>query len=63
MPRYFNTTGPCELYRTYVSPPLARLPELAPFIERKQYFVLHAPRQTGKTTAMRTFAGSGSAGL
>ena len=32
------------------------MPELAPFIERKQYFVMHAPRQTGKTTAMRTFA-------
>lgn len=34
------------------------MPDLAPFIERKQYFVLHAPRQTGKTTAMRAFAKS-----
>jgi hypothetical protein len=34
----------------------ARLPELGRFIEREQCFVVHAPRQTGKTTAMRTFA-------
>ena len=58
MPRYFNTTGPCELHRNYVSAPLARVPEVNLYIERKQYFVLHAPRQTGKTTAMRTFAAS-----
>lgn len=25
-------------------------------MDRKQYFVLHAPRQTGKTTAMRRLA-------
>lgn len=33
-------------------PPEARLPDLATFVERELYFVLHAPRQTGKTTAM-----------
>ena len=34
----------------------ARLTDVTPFVERKQYFVLHAPRQTGKTTAMRGLA-------
>jgi hypothetical protein len=58
MPRYFNTTGPCEPTRHYFLPTAVRMPDLAPFLERDQYFVLHAPRQTGKTTAMRTFAAS-----
>ena len=56
MPRYFNTTGPCDPTEHYFLPTAVRMPDLAPFIERKQYFVVHAPRQTGKTTAMRTLA-------
>ena len=56
MPRYFNTTGPCDTRRHYLLPPMARLPALQQFIDREQYFVVHAPRQTGKTTAMRAFA-------
>ncbi|MBL8616773.1 MAG: ATP-binding protein [Deltaproteobacteria bacterium] len=56
MRRSFNTTGPCDPARHYMLPPVARLPDMAPFIEEQLYFVLHAPRQTGKTTAMRAFA-------
>ena len=56
MERYFNTTGPCDPRWHYMLPPEARLPELNHFIERRQYFVLHAARQTGKTTAMRALA-------
>lgn len=37
-------------------PALRRLPELRELVEEKKYFVLHAPRQVGKTTALRTFA-------
>lgn len=37
-------------------PPGQRLPDLMRLIERDQYFVLHAARQVGKTTAMRAFA-------
>jgi hypothetical protein len=37
-------------------PPRARLPDLLPFVEQQLYFVVHAARQTGKTTAMRAFA-------
>jgi hypothetical protein len=56
MPRYFNTTGPCDPAAHYYLPTAERLPNLQIYIDRQQYFVLHAPRQTGKTTAMRTFA-------
>jgi AAA-like domain len=56
MPRFFNTTGPCDLHRHYMLPAEARLPQLSRLIAQEQYFVLHAPRQTGKTTAMLTFA-------
>ncbi len=56
MPRYFNTTGPCDPARHYYLPTGTRLPDLRPFLDRDPYFVFHAPRQTGKTTAMRTLA-------
>jgi len=32
------------------------MPDLLPFVEQQLYFVLHAARQTGKTTAMMAFA-------
>ncbi len=56
MPRTFNTTGPCDEARHYMLPAEARLPDLVPWVEEQLYFVLHAARQTGKTTAMRAFA-------
>ena len=36
--------------------PLARLSQLTGLIEQRGYFVIHAPRQTGKTTAMLALA-------
>jgi hypothetical protein len=56
MPRFFNTTGPCDPRQHYMLPAEARSPGLLALVERAQYFVLHAPRQVGKTTAMRAFA-------
>jgi hypothetical protein len=56
MPRYFNTTGPCDPGLHYMLPATARLPNLRPFFDKKLYFVVHAPRQTGKTTAMQSVA-------
>jgi len=52
--RFFNTTGPVEPDEHYALPPLARLDrdELDLLIAQKRYFVLHAPRQTGKTSAL-----------
>ena len=37
-------------------PPEPRLPEAREYIERGFYFVLHAPRQSGKTTVLETLA-------
>src|SRR5258708_39790464 len=37
-------------------PASARLPEVPELVARKQYFVVHAPRQTGKTTTLRALA-------
>ena len=38
-------------------PPERRIPNLEAMIDEKLYFVLHAPRQLGKTTAMRMITG------
>jgi energy-coupling factor transporter ATP-binding protein EcfA2 len=37
-------------------PPLPRLPQARGHVEKGDYFVLHAPRQSGKTTFLRHFA-------
>lgn len=37
-------------------PPEPRLPGVRAMIGQRQYFVVHAPRQTGKTTALATLA-------
>jgi hypothetical protein len=50
MKRFFNTTGPCFPERHYMVDPLKRLKGVVPLIEQGQYFVIHAPRQSGKTT-------------
>jgi len=34
-------------------PPARRIPRVRGVIDQMQYFVLHAPRQTGKTTILR----------
>jgi ATPase family associated with various cellular activities (AAA) len=56
MPRHFNTAGPCKPDIHYMLPPMARLPGLERLIDQQNYFVIHAPRQTGKTTAMLALA-------
>lgn len=57
MPRQFNTAGPNVAADHYTLPPLERLPPDAPeLVEQGYYFVLHAPRQSGKTTAMLALA-------
>ena len=52
--RFFNTAGPVNPVDHYCLPPLERLQldEVFLLIEQKKYFVLHAPRQTGKTSAL-----------
>ena len=48
--RFFNTEGPVVLEEHDCIPPLDRfdLGDILKLIRRKKYFVLHAPRQTGK---------------
>ena len=52
--RFFNTSGPVVQARHYSIPPLERLDldEVLRLIRDDRYFVLHAPRQTGKTSAL-----------
>ncbi|MFN9175146.1 MAG: ATP-binding protein [Synechocystis sp.] len=56
MPKWFNTAGPCKADIHYMLSPTARLPELRLLIDQQNYFVIHAPRQVGKTTAMLALA-------
>ncbi len=54
--RFFNTAGPCDARFHYMIPAAERLPEAPGIIARGGYFVVHAPRQTGKTTTLRALA-------
>ncbi len=56
MQKWFNTAGPCQPDIHYILPSTGRLPELVNLISQRNYFVLHAPRQVGKTTAMISLA-------
>jgi hypothetical protein len=55
--RFFNTTGPCNPDDHYMLPPEERLvgAQLHRYIKDKLYWVLHAPRQTGKTTFLQSW--------
>lgn len=50
--RFFNTDGPCGPARHYMLPAEPRLPGVMRYIEQGRYIILHAPRQTGKTTTL-----------
>ncbi|MCP4626700.1 MAG: ATP-binding protein, partial [bacterium] len=52
--KFFNTAGPVNFDDHYCLPPLGRfnLDEILRLIGQKKYFVLHAPRQTGKTSCL-----------
>ncbi|MCX6030558.1 MAG: ATP-binding protein [Chloroflexi bacterium] len=52
--RFFNTAGPVNCQDHYCLPPLERfsLDDVLTLIAQRKYFVLHAPRQTGKTTCL-----------
>ncbi len=56
--RYFNTEGPVRAAKHYCIPPLQRvdLDEILTLVDREKYFVLHAPRQTGKTSTLEALA-------
>ncbi len=54
--KFFNTAGPCRPEDNYMVPFAGRLPEVQRIIDQKGYFILHAPRQTGKTTLVLELA-------
>ena len=51
--RHFNTAGVCLPELHYMLPPEPRLRGARDLIAQRAYFVVHAPRQTGKTTSLR----------
>ena len=65
--RFFNTEGPMRPAKHYAIEPLSRVDvdELLELVRQERYFVLHAPRQTGKTSALialRDLLNSGAVG-
>ncbi len=56
--RSFSTAGPVRAADHYLIPPLSRidLDDVLGMVRDKKYFVLHAPRQTGKTSTLLALA-------
>ena len=57
--RFFNTAGPVRPEEHYCIPALERLDmnEVLRLVRDRKYFVLHAPRQTGKTSVLIALQG------
>ena len=56
MMRYFNIAGPCNKKQHYMVEASTRLQGVEQLIEFGQYFVIHAARQSGKTTYLKDLA-------
>jgi type II secretory pathway predicted ATPase ExeA len=56
MPRFFNVAGPCYPDKHYMLPWERRIPDIRKLVDDELYFVIHAPRQVGKTTSFRHLA-------
>jgi hypothetical protein len=54
MKKFFNTAGPVREENNYLLDPLKRInkDEIMALIDNWRYFILHAPRQTGKTSSL-----------
>ncbi len=52
MSKFFNIAGPINPRKHYCLPLRCSKEEMCTLIERELYFILHAPRQSGKTTAI-----------
>ncbi len=50
MQKFFNTAGACVPTKNYMLQP--DFTQIKKLIDAERYFILHAPRQTGKTTLM-----------
>ena len=51
--RYFNVAGPCNKADHYMIDASTRLKGVEQLIDRNRYFVIHAARQSGKTTYLK----------
>jgi len=56
MKKMFNIAGPCHPNEHYMLPTQERCEGVLQLIEQKQYFVIHAARQSGKTTLLLELA-------
>ena len=56
IPKFFNTAGPCNPADHYMIDPIARAADFDTLLAQKAYFVVHAPRQSGKTTLLEVLA-------
>ena len=54
MKKYFNIAGPCNDKSHYMVPVLNRYKAVYRLVEQGHYFVIHAARQTGKTTLIKS---------
>ncbi|MDR2756822.1 MAG: AAA-like domain-containing protein, partial [Planctomycetaceae bacterium] len=54
--KYFNIAGPCNNQDHYMIDSATRLSGVEQLIDMKQYFVIHAARQSGKTTYIQDLA-------
>ena len=53
MARFFNTAGPCNRTDHFMIEASSRLNDVEQLIDMKQFFVIHAARQSGKTTYLK----------
>jgi len=54
--KFFNTAGPCVAGEHFLITPERRFGALRALVEQRLYFILHAPRQMGKTTLLNNLA-------
>jgi len=54
--KFFNIAGPCHPDRHYMLPAQDRCRGIRGLIDQEQYFVMHAARQSGKTTFLLDLA-------
>jgi hypothetical protein len=53
MKKYFNIAGPCNDKSHYMVPVLNKYKQINTLVEQGHYYVIHAARQTGKTTLIK----------
>jgi predicted NACHT family NTPase len=56
MKKTFNIAGPCHPDKHYMLPTQERCQGIMELIDQEQYFVIHAARQSGKTTLLLELA-------